>query len=292
MADDQAPHDWQPLSCICNSLGRLDHPLYRRLTHDDYPREYRLLALESALRSGKIPLHGRRVTALGLEAPERIETKIDVETAIDITLDEVTLRNRCDSEADLVASCRPHERPAKVIETAPEWMPSDETRARIAATIPRNGPPHFPAVDIEFAVFQHVEADIACVERCLRESYLPAEGLADEPLTIFALARPDSETKAKILKEAASRAGKVRARQKSHYEWKQWRQPALKEFKRKLRETPGLKQEALVRHIRRKVDPACVDSTLRAAISKWKRRLNRFLPLMQKRKTTQSSPLD
>jgi hypothetical protein len=32
------------------------------------------------------------VTALGLEAPERIERKIDVETAIDISLDEITLR--------------------------------------------------------------------------------------------------------------------------------------------------------------------------------------------------------
>jgi hypothetical protein len=148
MTDDQPPHDWQLLSCICNSLGRPDHPLYRALAHADYPKEYRLLALESALRPGKVPLRGCRVTAFGLAPHERIETKIDVETAIDISLDEVTLRNRYDSAADLAASCRPHERPTKVIEsTVPEWMPSDETRAEIAAMIPRNGPPRFPAVD-------------------------------------------------------------------------------------------------------------------------------------------------
>jgi hypothetical protein len=91
MTDDQ--HDWQLLLDIFYKLGRLDHPLYRRLTHDDYPGEYRLLALESAFRSGAIPMHGCRASALGSEATERIETKIDAETAIDITLDEVTLRN-------------------------------------------------------------------------------------------------------------------------------------------------------------------------------------------------------
>ena len=87
--------NWQFLSCIFNSLGRLDHPLYQPLAHDDYPREYRLLALESALesnlRSGKTPMRGRRVTALGLLPSERIEMKIDVETAIDIPRDEITL---------------------------------------------------------------------------------------------------------------------------------------------------------------------------------------------------------
>jgi hypothetical protein len=172
--------NWQPLSCICNSLGRPDHPLYRALAHADYPKEYRLLALESALRHGKVPLRGCRVNALGLGPPERIETKIDVDTAVDISLDEVALSNRYDSAADLDASWRPHERPTKVIEsTAPEWMPSDETRAEIAAMIPRNGPPRFQAVDvIENAVFQHVEADIASVEQWLRENYLPAEPLA------------------------------------------------------------------------------------------------------------------
>jgi hypothetical protein len=85
--------NWQFLSCIFNSLGRLDHQLYLLLTHDGYPREYRLLALESALRSGEIPMLGCRVSAFGLEVPERIEAKIDVETAIDISLDEITLRN-------------------------------------------------------------------------------------------------------------------------------------------------------------------------------------------------------
>jgi hypothetical protein len=184
MTDNQAPHDWQLLSRICNSLGRHDHPLYRALAHADYPKEYRLLALESAFRAGKIPLHGRRVTALELGAPEHIETKINADTAIEITLNEVTLRNRYDSAADLAASCRPHERPAKAIESAaPEWIPSDETLAEIAAMIPRNGPFRSPAVGvIEFAVFQRVEADTAIVEQLLRENYLPAEGLADEPL--------------------------------------------------------------------------------------------------------------
>jgi hypothetical protein len=166
---DQAPHDWQLLSRICNSLSRHDHPLYRALAHADYPKEYRLLALESALRSGEIPLCGCRVTAFGLANAERIETKIDAETAIDISLDEAALSNRYDC-ADLAASCRPHERPAKAIESAaPEWMPSDETRAEIATMTPRNGPPHFPAVGvIEFAVFQRVEADTAIVEQLLR----------------------------------------------------------------------------------------------------------------------------
>ncbi|HEV7909652.1 MAG TPA: hypothetical protein VGP28_00835 [Methylocella sp.] len=95
---DQAPHDWQLLSRICNSLGRHDHPLYRALAHADYPKEYRLLALESALRSGGIPMRGSRMTAFGLEAPEHIETKIDADTAIEITLNEVTLRNRYGDE--------------------------------------------------------------------------------------------------------------------------------------------------------------------------------------------------
>jgi hypothetical protein len=106
--------------------------------------------------------------------------KIDAETAIDITLDEVALSDRYDSAADLAASCRPHERPAKAIESAaPEWMPSDETRAEIATMTPRNGPPHFSAVGvIEFAVFQRVKADTAIVEQLLRENYLPAEPLA------------------------------------------------------------------------------------------------------------------
>jgi hypothetical protein len=79
--------DWQFLS---NSVGRLDHPLYQPLAHDNYPREYRLLALESFLRSGEIPMRGCRMTSLGLAPSERIETKIDVETAIDIPLDEIT----------------------------------------------------------------------------------------------------------------------------------------------------------------------------------------------------------
>jgi hypothetical protein len=76
-----------------NSLGRLDHPLYRALAHDNYPREYRLLAIESVLRPGKVPVQGCRHTSLGLEAPERIEMKIDAETEIDITLNEITLRH-------------------------------------------------------------------------------------------------------------------------------------------------------------------------------------------------------
>jgi hypothetical protein len=168
MTDDQPPHDWQLLSCICNSLGRPDHPLYRALAHADYPKEYRLLALESALRPRKVPLRGCRVTAFGLAPSERIETKIDVETVIDIPLDEVTLRNRYDSPANL----GPHERPTKVIEsTAPEWMPSDETRASM---ISRNGPPRFPAVDvIELAVFQRVEADRTGVIAWFNENVLP-----------------------------------------------------------------------------------------------------------------------
>jgi hypothetical protein len=93
MTDDQAPHDWRFLLDIFYEIGRLDHPLYRALAHDDYPREYRLLAIESVLRSGKLPVQGCRHTSLGLEAPEPIEMKIDAETEIDITLNEITLRH-------------------------------------------------------------------------------------------------------------------------------------------------------------------------------------------------------
>ena len=50
MTDDQALHDWRFLLDIFYHLGRLDHPLYRALAHDDYPREYGLLAIESVLR--------------------------------------------------------------------------------------------------------------------------------------------------------------------------------------------------------------------------------------------------
>src|SRR3982074_3482818 len=91
MVDDQ--HDWQLLSDIFYKFGRLDHPLYQALAHGDYPREYRLLALENALRPGKIPMLGCRVTALNRDPPERIETKLDADTAIEIHLNEVTLRN-------------------------------------------------------------------------------------------------------------------------------------------------------------------------------------------------------
>jgi hypothetical protein len=40
-----------------------------------------------------MPVQGCRHTSLGLETPERIETKIDAETKIDITLNEITLRH-------------------------------------------------------------------------------------------------------------------------------------------------------------------------------------------------------
>jgi hypothetical protein len=93
MTDDQALHDWRFLLDIFYHLGRLDHPLYRALAHDDYPREYRLLAIERVLRPGKVPVQGCRHTSLGLETPERIEMKIDAETKIDITLNEITLRH-------------------------------------------------------------------------------------------------------------------------------------------------------------------------------------------------------
>jgi hypothetical protein len=86
--------DWQLLLDIFYRLGRLDHPLYRTLVHDDYPHEHLLLELESALRSGEIPMLGCRVSAFGLEVPEHIETKINADAAIEITLNEVTLRNR------------------------------------------------------------------------------------------------------------------------------------------------------------------------------------------------------
>jgi hypothetical protein len=87
--------NWQFLSCIFNSLGRLDHPLYQPLAHDDYPREYRLLAFEDALRSGDVPLRGRRQGFFHLAPYECIEPNIDAEMAIDIALDGITLCKYC-----------------------------------------------------------------------------------------------------------------------------------------------------------------------------------------------------
>jgi hypothetical protein len=70
--------DWQLISHSCDLLGRPDHPFSRALALA--PKRRRLLAI--ALRSGEIPMRGRRVTALGLETPERIEAKIDVATLL------------------------------------------------------------------------------------------------------------------------------------------------------------------------------------------------------------------
>jgi hypothetical protein len=119
--------DWQLLLDIFYKLGRPDHPLYRALAHADYPKEYRLLAFESALRSGEIPLCGCRVTAFGLANAERIETKIDADTAIDITLDEITLRNSFPDgrePIDIAVFKRVHADPASV----ERWL-ADEPRA-------------------------------------------------------------------------------------------------------------------------------------------------------------------
>jgi hypothetical protein len=79
---DLADPQFTPLSIIYNRLGQLDHPLYRALAHPDYPQQYRYLAIESALRTRHVPVCGYRVTALGLESPERIENKLDAETEI------------------------------------------------------------------------------------------------------------------------------------------------------------------------------------------------------------------
>jgi hypothetical protein len=114
----------QLLSCIFNSLGRPDHPLYRLLAHDGYPREYQLLAFEDALRSGDVPLRGRRQGFFHLAPYECIEPNMDAEMAIDIALDGITLCKYC-----------------------------------------QEGPPR-----IEVAVFRRVQADMAGVERWIREN--------------------------------------------------------------------------------------------------------------------------
>jgi hypothetical protein len=90
MTDDQAPQDWQTLLDIFYELGRLDNPL-----HSAFPsRECVEKLLESALRSGKVPLGGCREAAFGeLERVERIEGKIGAETEINIPRNEVKLRD-------------------------------------------------------------------------------------------------------------------------------------------------------------------------------------------------------
>jgi hypothetical protein len=125
MADDQ--YDWQLLNDIFYKFGRLDHPLYQPLAHDNYPSQYRLLALESAFRSRTIRMRGCRVTALGLAPHQRIETKIDAETAIDIPLDEVTLRNRYGgSEPTEIAVFKRVQADMASVE---QWLPENILRA-------------------------------------------------------------------------------------------------------------------------------------------------------------------
>jgi hypothetical protein len=110
MTDDQ--RDWQFLLDIFYELGRLDNPLYSVFASQDSVlasqvfasqedrqkaiqqarQEARKNVLTRALRSGKVPLEGRREAAFGeLERVERIEGKIDAETEINIFLNEITL---------------------------------------------------------------------------------------------------------------------------------------------------------------------------------------------------------
>ena len=152
MTDAQAPYDWQFLLDIFYYLGRLDHPLYSEFASQDSVlasqvfasqeerqkarQEARKNVLTRAIRSGKVAVQGCRDTSLGLETPERIEAKIDAETEINISLNEITLRKVYDIPAT-------------------DNCPARKDR-------------------LEIAKFKRVQADKASVEQWLRKNVLPA----------------------------------------------------------------------------------------------------------------------
>ena len=103
MTDDQ--RDWQFLLDIFYELGRLDNPLYSVLASQEDRQKARQEArknlLTRAICSGKVSLEGCREAAFGeLERVERIEAKIDEETEINISLNEITLRKGYDIPAN------------------------------------------------------------------------------------------------------------------------------------------------------------------------------------------------
>jgi hypothetical protein len=153
MTDDQAPQDWQSLLDIFYELGRLDHPLHGKLDgklslHGKLAPEGGLASREDedwlrrAIRSRAVPILGSRD---GLT--EHIESKIDAETEINISLNEIALLKSYD---------------APEIKTA-------------------NGEIYDPAhIDrLEIAVFKQVQADRASVEQWLRE-YVPGDNVDAE----------------------------------------------------------------------------------------------------------------
>jgi hypothetical protein len=165
MTDAQAPYDWQFLLDIFYYLGRLDHPLYSEFASQDSVlasqvfasqeerqkarQEARKNVLTRAIRSGKVAVQGCRDTSLGLETPERIEAKIDAETEINISLNEITLRKVYD------------------IPATDKW-PARKDR-------------------LEIALFKRVQADRANMEQRLREAAddgapddVEADGKAEE----------------------------------------------------------------------------------------------------------------
>jgi adenylate kinase len=133
--------------------------------------------------------------------------------------------------------------------------------------------------------------------------------MLDAAMFILSMAPTDEETREKLAKEATrkftQKGGKARSKQKKYEEWKRWRQPALKRAKKVLREeleemkkAPRKKQKITQSSVADKVwdalPPGCCNasSTLQSAISKWARRYNRLLPIIQKRKSTQPSKLE
>jgi hypothetical protein len=115
--------------------------------------------LESALRSGKVPLEGCREAAFGkLERVERIEGKIGAETEINIPRNEVRLRN--------------------------VYLSSLEQGSELA---------------ILEICFQKVRADGASLKKWLRENALPAGSVNDEPMAARDEAPDDIEAERSTL---------------------------------------------------------------------------------------------
>jgi hypothetical protein len=85
-------HDWRPLSYICCDLERLDHPLHFAFIF----RSGRENATANAIRSGKVPVRGRRgngydcIPQFGSEF-ERIEQYLGPKAGVDILLNRIII---------------------------------------------------------------------------------------------------------------------------------------------------------------------------------------------------------